>query len=306
MLNDEGPTPRISVVIPCFNDGAYVGDAVASVRESEDVAVIVVDDCSTDPLTASVAEELNRHPAVTVLRHSHNQGVAAAMDTGIRSARTPYVFFLGADDLAEAGALAPMADDLDSDDDLGVVWGAYSLFGARTGSVRVPPFDPWQVTYVNRWPGVAMVRVRDYVRVGGFDPSALFEDWDLWLSFAEAGIKGLAREVPPTFRYRIHPGTSRRHSRGTEQFGREYRSLRRRHPALYARRRELSGKSPLGARTKMRERLGLWLLLVTPGRWRWTHSVVGDAVRRVRAAGGHGGSEAAGTTRMAAEEPTDT
>lgn len=95
------PDPRFSVVIPAYNAGAYLAEALRSVVRQETALpyeIIVVDDGSTDD-TSTVAEAF---PAVRLL-HQANAGPARARNRGIAAAGTELVFLLDADDRAEPG-----------------------------------------------------------------------------------------------------------------------------------------------------------------------------------------------------------
>ena len=97
---------RIALIVPCFNDGDLVREALASIDEDEPVEVVVVDDHSTDPATLAMLEELSSQ-GVRVARHEENRGVGPARQTGLRETSAPYVFPLDADDLAVPGRLRP-------------------------------------------------------------------------------------------------------------------------------------------------------------------------------------------------------
>jgi glycosyltransferase involved in cell wall biosynthesis len=96
--------PIISVVIPVFNQVAYVRAAVLSVLgqtvDKTAFEVIVVDDASTD----ESMETINDLP-VRIFRLANNVGVAAPTNVGIRAARGAYLTFLDADDLMVEEAL---------------------------------------------------------------------------------------------------------------------------------------------------------------------------------------------------------
>src|SRR5215467_7346101 len=85
----------MSIIIPCYNQAHYLGDAIASARSQTYpfVEVIVVDDGSTDDTAAVVA----RHAPVRYLRQP-NRGLPAARNAGWQASKGRYVIFLDADD----------------------------------------------------------------------------------------------------------------------------------------------------------------------------------------------------------------
>jgi len=108
----------ISVVVPCFNEEAalpYLREKVATVRlllhEQYDVHLILVDDGSTDRTWQRLHTLFGSEADCTLIRQAHNLGIAAALLTGIRSARTEIVCSLDCDctyDPSEIGRLVPM------------------------------------------------------------------------------------------------------------------------------------------------------------------------------------------------------
>jgi len=241
--SDPAPRlPRTTVVIPCFNDGAFVAEAVASVQESEPVDVIVVDDGSNDGSTHAVLAELEARGAARVI-YQENAGVSAARMTGVQAARTPYIFPLDADDRVEPGCLGPLADVLDADPSLALVYGD-GLF-LDEGLPRLParPWDPFALLYTNGI-GPSCLTRRDVIfAVGGWVLPECYSDWDFLLSIAEHGYKG-ATVDRIVLHYRRHH-VARKHTNCLKNHGEHYRRLQRRHAALFARRRELAKQSSL-------------------------------------------------------------
>ena len=79
--------PLLSVVIPCYNHGEVLGEAVDSVLSGSwiDLEILVVDDGSDQEGTADVLGTFSR-PKTTVISHTRNRGLPAARNTaGIRS-----------------------------------------------------------------------------------------------------------------------------------------------------------------------------------------------------------------------------
>src|SRR3954451_2917995 len=159
--------PRISVVIPCYDDGATVADAVHSVQEMEPVEIVLVDDGSRDPATVAVLDELGAGGSVRLLRQA-NAGVGAALRAGTAAATAPYVFVLNSDDLVEAGALASLADALDHSRRHAFAFGWIHMFGELDTVVRQPPWNPWILLHANRWAISSLYRRTALEQVGGF------------------------------------------------------------------------------------------------------------------------------------------
>jgi glycosyltransferase involved in cell wall biosynthesis len=226
-------SPRVAVVIPCFNDGPLVPEAVGSVAEAEPVEIVVVDDGSTDPATIDTLRRLEEN-GVSVL-HQANTGLAGARMAGVRATDAPYVFNLDADDLAVSGSLATMADRLDAAPDAAVCFGNYSEFGDVELTRLVPErLDGFRVAYANEYPVSALFRRRDLLALGGWRPHAPgYEDWSLWMALAEYDRQAIhAGADVLTFRRRLHgermlTAAKRRHRA-------LYRALRSSHPQLFA------------------------------------------------------------------------
>jgi hypothetical protein len=232
----EPGAPRVAVIVPCFNDGTLAKEAVASVREHEPVELVVVDDASTDPETAEALDQL-RADGVRVLRHEVNQGLSAARRTGLAATTAQYVFPLDSDDLLVAGALAHLADRLDSDESLCATWGDIVEFGTRHRRLSMPVvFDPYRVAYRNDYPVCSMFRRDALERVGAWQDvggQVGYEDWNLWMSFAERGERAMhAGAGVVAVHRRLHGlrmlGDAAKRHRAL------YAELRRSHPRLFA------------------------------------------------------------------------
>jgi glycosyltransferase involved in cell wall biosynthesis len=240
---------RLAVIIPSHNDGHLAREAVASIREAEPVEIVVVDDASSDPASAARLEGLD---GVTLVRRERSGGPPAARMTGLAASSAPFVFPLDSDDLLEPGVLGELADRLEAAPGAAFVWGDYTLFGDQDGRYRSPgAFLPWTVTYVNPYPVSSLFRRSALESVGGWQAPG-YEDWDVWLGFAERGLTGIpAGRV--IYRRRLHgahrvgAGDRRRHQD-------LYAALQDRHPALFARRSEL----------RRAERPALWKRAVYP------------------------------------------
>jgi O-antigen biosynthesis protein len=90
--------PKISVIIPCFNQGQYVDGAVNSVLNQtfQDFEIIIVNDGSTDEFTVKKLHDYLK-PKTRVI-HTENRGLAAARNKGYQSSKGEFIQFLDADD----------------------------------------------------------------------------------------------------------------------------------------------------------------------------------------------------------------
>jgi glycosyltransferase involved in cell wall biosynthesis len=219
----------VTVVIPCFNYGGFLDEAVASVEAQDGGApqIIVVDDGSTDDTTCAVIDRLDDR--VTVIRQP-NAGVCAARNTGMTKATTPLIALLDADDKLAPGSLIALKRALDANPRAGYAYGQIELFGDQKGLMGFPPFDPWRLLFRHIVGPTALIRREVVDRVGGFDDSFGYEDWEYWLHALALGWPGVL--VPqPVMLYRKH-GASR-FDTARVRYHDEFRRLRRKHAGLY-------------------------------------------------------------------------
>jgi glycosyltransferase involved in cell wall biosynthesis len=227
-------TPTVAVIVPCFNDGATLAEAVRTAQTQSRIdELIVVNDGSTDQATLEVMGALESEE-VTVL-HRLNGGLAQARMSGVEASDADYVLALDADDRLLPGALAALADALDRDEHLTLAWGDYELFGDHTYRQQTAAtLDPWQITYQNDLPSSAMIRRSALLAAGGWRASGGYEDWDLWMSLAESSAQGLRLESS-VYEYRQHG--VRMLTESATRHDVLFTQLRQRHPALFASRR---------------------------------------------------------------------
>lgn len=244
LVRPEGGTssPRIAVVIPCFNDGEFVAEAARSVQEAEPVEIVIVDDGSTDPGTKQVLADLQATGVARVVAHDANAGLSAARMTGVAVTSAAYVFPLDADDVLEPGSLASLADRLDADAEVAFTYG-HGWYLHEDFGWNARPWDPFVLLYLNGWGPSCMVRRGALLAVGGWTLNDCYEDWDFLLGLAEHGYRG-APVDQLVLHYRRHLG-ARQNVRCLKRHGEVYRLLRARHAPLFARRAELAASSPM-------------------------------------------------------------
>ena len=90
---------KISIIIPAYNSGKYIGDCLASVLSQtySNLEVIIIDDGSTDD-TLSLIKKLAANDNRIKYVSQNNSGVSAARNRGLSIASGDYVSFLDSDD----------------------------------------------------------------------------------------------------------------------------------------------------------------------------------------------------------------
>lgn len=109
--------PWLSILIPVYNVAGYLHDCLQSmlVQLQPGIEIVVLDDASTDASAAIIADMRPRFgAALCLIRHPHNRGLAAARNTLLQNATGDYLWFVDADDLLAAGAIASLRRVLDS------------------------------------------------------------------------------------------------------------------------------------------------------------------------------------------------
>lgn len=97
--------PQITVLMPAYNAGLYIAEAIASVLQQtfDDFELLIINDGSTDN-TAAIVESFDDDRIVLV--NQKNQGVAGALNTGLKLSRAPYIARFDADDICYPNRLA--------------------------------------------------------------------------------------------------------------------------------------------------------------------------------------------------------
>jgi glycosyltransferase involved in cell wall biosynthesis len=197
---------KVAVVIPCYNLGKYLSEAVESVLDQthQDFEIAVVDDGSDDEKTVDILSRL-RFPKTRVIRTA-NCGPAAARNVGIKSTSSQYVVCLDADDWLDKTYLETTSRVLDADFDgkIGIVSTWMDWFGKFSGVIRLGPYATHGFAFHDFAHVASMFRRKCWEEVGGYyDRDILFfEDWFLWICILEKGYRCVT--VPePLFHYRV-------------------------------------------------------------------------------------------------------
>lgn len=197
--------PVVSVIVPAFNAGTHIREALESIagqRGGAALEVIVVDDGSTDDTREQVSAFIQAASGAVRLRlvSQANAGPSAARNHGIRESSADLIAFLDADDLWPPERLRIQLALLDQYPQAGLVFGdcrgvsrdgpgprtQFEEQGLDATFWGAPALieDPYaKLVSVNYVPtGAVLARKNRILEAGGFDESRrLVEDLDLWL-----------------------------------------------------------------------------------------------------------------------------
>lgn len=182
--------PEVSVIIPTYNSGRYVTEAVNSVlRQSfDDFEVIVIDDGSTDD-TQSV---MSRYGSPVRYIRQENSGVSRARNRGIEESRGRYVAFLDADDTWLPNKLEKQITAIRNQQSYRACYSAFLVVDSRltpldvNHSKRCSTALEDLLLYGNvvGTPGTVLCE-RALFDKGAFDPElSQCADWDMWVRLA--------------------------------------------------------------------------------------------------------------------------
>jgi glycosyltransferase involved in cell wall biosynthesis len=224
-------TPLVSVVIPCYNYGQYLEQAIDSVlaQTYTNFEIIVVDDGSTEPDTIMLLNNLNK--SKTKIVRTRNLKLPTARNNGIKEAKGKYICCLDADDLLKPTYLEKCLFKLEAENvDVCYTW--VQEFGDSQAIIPTKEFDIDSLMHQNCLHVSAVFKRGIWEAVGGYNESMVdgYEDWDFWLAIAKIGGIG-AKIDEPLFLYRKHGNSMI--SSALEKHDALYKQVKNNHKTLY-------------------------------------------------------------------------
>lgn len=226
------PDPTVSIITPAFNAEKLVQATIDSVlsQSFSDWEMLVVDDFSRDATCQVVERAGSRDSRVRLLRHTVNQGPAAARDTAVQVARGRFIAFLDSDDLWLPGKLERQLAFM-SANAAPLSFTQFRRMSAAGDVVgRLIPV-PDTLTYEDLLKNTAIATstvIVDREKVGPFRmPRTYYDDYALWLQLLRPGH--VARGLPEDLmRYRVmNRSVSRNKLRSAAMVWEVYRNVER-------------------------------------------------------------------------------
>jgi len=199
--------------MPVYNGERFLREAVDSILSQTftDFEFIIIDDGSTDD-TADILRLYAQQDKRIRLHHQTNQGIVAALNTGLGMARGKYLARMDADDISLPGRFAAQVDFLEAHPDVGALGCSVQVMDRESvlSSIwRVPTEHgvlKWQTCFSCPLMHPTVMMRREVVeRVGGYDPGMEHaEDYDLWRRLS--GVTRLANLDDVLLHLRKHGG----------------------------------------------------------------------------------------------------
>lgn len=224
---------KVSVIIPCYNQGHFIDEAVDSVLSStyKNFEIIIVNDGSIDEYTNNLL--LNYNKPNTRVVFQNNQGVSAARNNAIALATGEYILPLDGDDKIHPEYIEKAVSIFKKYPNIGLVYCKAELFGIKNGPWELPPYKFEDFLHTNCIFVSAFYKKSDWEQVGGYKTEMKdgLEDWEFFISLVESGIE--VYQIPEAlFYYRQLPD-----SRNTKTTGNVERKLQKQilqlHSQLY-------------------------------------------------------------------------
>ncbi len=204
-VETRGGHPLVSVIMPAYNQGKYIGEALDSLLRQtyENWEVLIVDDGSPDNVAETVKPYLESDPRIRFF-HTENRGVSAARNYAVGMSGGVFILPLDADDTIEPDYIRKCVDVFESAPSTDVVYCQWRYFGAddRTPDISYPGYR--SLLLCNRIFVTAMMRRDKFLSAGGFDEAMRkgLEDWEFWIRFLdeESIVVQISQKL---FNYRI-------------------------------------------------------------------------------------------------------
>jgi len=181
--------PRISVVMPVYNNERYLRTAIESVLSQTfgDFEFIVISESDTSSESRSIIDSY-ADGRISHVRNESRLGMIESLNVGLRLAKGEFVARMDADDVCIPNRFALQLEYLDRHPDVGIVGSSCRIVDDSGSTVSIDTRPGKAV--VCRWMSLfgpplshpsAMVRTQVIRQIGGYDPSMICEDYDLWI-----------------------------------------------------------------------------------------------------------------------------
>lgn len=195
-------TPLVTIIALCYNHERYVGEALQSVVNQDYGAfeLIIVDDFSTDRSRENILKFAKNNPSVQLIFNPENLGNCRSFNQALKIARGKYIIDLSTDDVMLPNRISEQVNIFENSTNIGVVFSDCEYINAKSKKLNNSTYNHQRKQvlefpignvyakllakklYIN--PPTMMVRKELFDKLGGYDESLAYEDFDFWVRSA--------------------------------------------------------------------------------------------------------------------------
>ena len=203
--------PKISVIVANYNHSNYIIDCLESVKiqTEENWECIIIDDCSTDESNNIISQYVKADYRFKHIRNSKNLGYQKCLILGINHSSAPLFGRLDADDVLETEALSIMCDEMDNNENLGLIYSNLFICDEKLNiineqkSKQILKDSPDFFNFHGEISHFAVFRRCFYNKTSGIDIMNLrAEDKDIYMKMLE--VSESKHINSPLYYYRCH------------------------------------------------------------------------------------------------------
>lgn len=180
---------KVSIIIPCYNQGEYVSDAIeSSINQSyNDIEIIVVNDASSDDSANIINSYAEKYENIKFINNPKNKGVIFCRNLAVENATGEFILPLDADDRIAPEYVEKAVKVFSSNPEIKIVYCRSMLFGNKNEEFKLQKISLENIVLANCIPNSAKFKKSDFISVNGYKSYMKkgWEDWDLWLSIIE-------------------------------------------------------------------------------------------------------------------------
>ena len=207
------PDPALSIIMPCYNSGKYIGPAIESIlsQSFRDFELIIVDDASTDETLGKVHDFNDQR--IIILSNEENLGIVFSRNKGLKSARGRFIAPFDSDDIALPGKFEKQIRFLEQHFDYGMIGCRVKLINEEGKKLH----EQWKLNAdVRKIPSVllfrnyfchsAVIMRRECIPEGGYAVDfSTGEDYRMWIEIVRFWKAWNYPEY--LVKYRLHKGS---------------------------------------------------------------------------------------------------
>jgi L-malate glycosyltransferase len=199
-IQASGTRARISVVIPTYEPGRFLGEAIKSVLAQDPgqdvMQIAIVDDGSVNSHAHELLPSVAPAGRVEIHAHDRNLGLAGNWNRAISLARGEFIHILHQDDVVQPGFYDRLISALDRSARIGMAFCRHAYINENNIIDRISHRERWRAGVLRDWLGrivigqriqcpSAIVKRSVYERLGGFRPELIYAlDWEMWVRIA--------------------------------------------------------------------------------------------------------------------------